>query len=460
MNKLRLRTKLKLGSGVLFALLITTGVVSYFSMRKLTELSDTVDLRAEKQLLAADIRSSLDSEKVYLGGFLLTGGEQERDRFQESARQLTDTMGTLEQLVATEEDRRLFGKMQHATEQYNSMAQRVYDLRSAGKTQEAVDLLFGAEATAARDEADQSVPDFMDYQGRINTADRTRQTASEARSRIWIAGLAVGGLLVGLPLATLTGRSVAGSVSRMVAVIQQVAANNLSVEDMRIDSKDELGDAATALNSMKNNLSAIMQSIAATAGHVASASEEIAASAISAATGSEAQKDQVHQVATAMQEMAATVHEVADNSTKAADSARQASETARQGGLIVEDTLAHMRSIAGSVRETAQKVQELGSRSDKIGKIVGVIDDIADQTNLLALNAAIEAARAGEQGRGFAVVADEVRKLAERTTKATKEIAEMIEHVQAETKATVGKIKSGTEQVEKGVEVTAAPASR
>ena len=151
----------------------------------------------------------------------------------------------------------------------------------------------------------------------------------------------------------------------------------------------------------------------------------------------------------------ATVHEVSENCNKAAESAHETAQTARRGGTIVEDTLAHMRSIAGSVRETAQKVQELGSRSDQIGKIVGVIDDIADQTNLLALNAAIEAARAGEQGRGFAVVADEVRKLAERTTKATKEIAEMIQSVQTETRGAVEKMQSGTQQVEKGVEVTA-----
>ena len=123
--------------------------------------------------------------------------------------------------------------------------------------------------------------------------------------------------------------------------------------------------------------------------------------------------------------------------------------------MIVENTRTLMRSIADSVRESAKSVQELGSCSDQIGKIVGVIDDIADQTNLLALNAAIEAARAGEQGLGFAVVADEVRKLAERTTKATKEIAEMIQSVQTETSGAVEKMQSGTQQVEKGVEVTA-----
>jgi methyl-accepting chemotaxis protein len=114
-----------------------------------------------------------------------------------------------------------------------------------------------------------------------------------------------------------------------------------------------------------------------------------------------------------------------------------------------------MRSIASSVSDTANKIADLGKRSDQIGRIVNVIDDIADQTNLLALNAAIEAARAGEQGRGFAVVADEVRKLAERTTKATKEIAEMITAMQEETKRAIDTMQTGTAQVQQGVEQTA-----
>jgi len=121
----------------------------------------------------------------------------------------------------------------------------------------------------------------------------------------------------------------------------------------------------------------------------------------------------------------------------------------------VAETLAKMKVIAESVGATANKMEELGRSSDQIGRIIGVIDDIADQTNLLALNAAIEAARAGEQGRGFAVVADEVRKLAEHTTTATKEIAQMIRNIQDETKVAVVAMESGTKQVEEGVTSTA-----
>src|SRR5205085_10849113 len=153
-------------------------------------------------------------------------------------------------------------------------------------------------------------------------------------------------------------------------------------------------------------------------------------------------------------EMSATVLQVSDNSNKAADASRKAAETARHGGTIVDETLGKMRVIAGSVSGTAKKMEELGKSSDQIGHIIGVIDDIADQTNLLALNAAIEAARAGEQGRGFAVVADEVRKLAERTTTATKEIAQMIKSIQDETKVAVTAMEEGTKQVEDGVKTT------
>jgi methyl-accepting chemotaxis protein len=224
---------------------------------------------------------------------------------------------------------------------------------------------------------------------------------------------------------------------------------------MKITSEDETGKAGEALNRMKNNLRGIIQSIAGTAEHIASASEKISSSATQQAQSAEIQKDQSVQVATAMQEMSSTVNSVSDSCHKAADAARQAAETARLGGSIVDGTLDKMRAIAESVGGTAKKMEELGKSSDQIGRIIGVIDDIADQTNLLALNAAIEAARAGEQGRGFAVVADEVRKLAERTTTATKEIAQMIKNIQNETRDAVTAMESGTHQVEEGVNSTA-----
>ena len=236
----------------------------------------------------------------------------------------------------------------------------------------------------------------------------------------------------------------------------QVAARALADGDMthhiEADSADEIGEVARALNQAFEKVGAAVAEISQHAETIASASEEISSSASQISASSDTQKQQVMQVATAMQEMSSTVQQVSDNSSRAAENAQVSGNVAIEGGKIVEETIVVIRELADSTRATAHKIEELGKSSDSIGRIIGTIDDIADQTNLLALNAAIEAARAGEQGRGFAVVADEVRKLAERTTTATKEIAGMIETIQHETKAAVDAMRTETGRVDAGVE--------
>ncbi|MFA8342554.1 MAG: methyl-accepting chemotaxis protein [Rhodothermaceae bacterium] len=204
------------------------------------------------------------------------------------------------------------------------------------------------------------------------------------------------------------------------------------------------------INSVIDALSTLIGKLAENASELASSASQISSSTEEMAAGANEQGAQTSEVASAIEEMTKTIMENTANANTAASIAQEAGQKANEGGQVVVETIDGINRISEVVVKSAETIQGLGKNSDQIGEIIQVIDDIADQTNLLALNAAIEAARAGEQGRGFAVVADEVRKLAERTTKATKEIADMIKKIQKDTSGAVEAINEGTKEVENG----------
>lgn len=261
----------------------------------------------------------------------------------------------------------------------------------------------------------------------------------------------VAAFIFGVSAALFIVSSIGRSTTTLRDTASQLAAGNLAVRAV-VSSQDELGVIGNSFNQIADTLQSAMQQISSCSDALTSAAGELRANAEQIANGSEHVAAQAATVATAGEEMAATSNDIASNCSMAVESANRACGTATDGADIVQKTVDGMSRIAVKVQESARTVESLGERSDQIGAIIGTIEDIADQTNLLALNAAIEAARAGEQGRGFAVVADEVRALAERTTRATKEIGGMIKAIQAETRTAVAAMEEGVHEVERGTE--------
>ncbi len=220
--------------------------------------------------------------------------------------------------------------------------------------------------------------------------------------------------------------------------------------NLQITSKDEIGDMATSLADMAKNLREIISNIMESSNSIASASEEISSTTEQLAAGTDNQYRQTGEVASAMEEMATSVQGTFTNAERSLKVSKKTSETASQGGEIISRTMSGMARIEQSVSDSAAKIQRLGERSKHIGQIVEVIKEIAAQTNLLALNAAIEASRAGEHGRGFEVVAEEIRKLAEKSADSTLQITEIVGEIQSETSFAVDSMSDVTREVEEG----------
>lgn len=293
------------------------------------------------------------------------------------------------------------------------------------------------------------IRDFKTIQVK-EAADLTdKMVRSMGTVKIILLSLGLGVLFITIFTAWLITRSITKPLKEVVAISGKIAQGDLTVS-VTTGSKDETGQVLESMRIMVENLRSIIGQVSNTSTQVASAASELHSTAERIATGAEEVAAQAGTVATAGEEMSATSGDIAQNCQMAAEGAQLASRSAQSGATVVEKTVAVMGQIADKVQESARTVESLGARSDQIGAIISTIEDIADQTNLLALNAAIEAARAGEQGRGFAVVADEVRALAERTTRATREIGDMIKAIQNETKGAVIVMEQGVQQVEAG----------
>jgi methyl-accepting chemotaxis protein len=238
------------------------------------------------------------------------------------------------------------------------------------------------------------------------------------------------------------------SITDLLNTINQVARGDLTIRGKV--TNDALGNVVDSVNFMLDNFTKVLERVRKAAIDVSTSANQILDAADDMTAGATQQDQEITNTSSAVEELTVSMKQVSNNAEASAEAARRALDAAEQGNRAVSDTLDGMQRIRSSVQATAKKIKSLGDRSLEISEIINVINDITEQTNLLALNAAIEAARAGEAGRGFAVVADEVRKLAEHSRSATKDIAALIKAIQAETNEAVVVMEEGTREVEAG----------
>lgn len=260
-------------------------------------------------------------------------------------------------------------------------------------------------------------------------------------------------MLFGVLAAWVITRQITRPLQDTLNAVQRIAEGDLTTS-VQVDRRDEMGQLLQGIQHMATTLRELIGGIRDGVGQIASAAEELSAVTEQTRAGANSQKSETDQVATAMHEMSATVQEVARNAEQASQAANEADGQARLGDQVVGEVIAQIERLAAEVSRSSEAMNGLQQESNKIGSVMDVIKAVAEQTNLLALNAAIEAARAGEAGRGFAVVADEVRGLAQRTQKSTEEIEALIAGLQNGTKQVAAAMRSSCSLTDSSVELT------
>ncbi|MHA7002207.1 methyl-accepting chemotaxis protein [Aeromonas schubertii] len=334
-----------------------------------------------------------------------------------------------------DEERRIFRELQERWQAYLDFHHRVWRLIDQEERERVTDILL-EEGYPLFSALHASVAQLVE---RNHGYAREGKALIEASYRQAVTSIVVAlfiGMALVILLATLLTRQIRNPLLMLTAQAGQVADGRLGhseLDDWLADGRlgyDELGQLARAIARMKRGLGDLVSEISSSVTQLGSAVEEVGAISEQSSQGMRQQQQDITQVATAMEQMHSTVQEVARNTTEAAGVAHHALDSSRQGGEVVADAIVRITRVAGEIEQAGEVVSRLEAESSNISQVLDVIRGIADQTNLLALNAAIEAARAGEQGRGFAVVADEVRTLASRTQASTAEINQMIERLQ------------------------------
>jgi methyl-accepting chemotaxis protein len=472
MNRLSdLKTATKIYGLILFTVLCLMGVgfVGIYSVRVLSHEMTTMyqDRLVPVQLLGEVRLLSKDSESKLLEVILATDANKQQiiiRNIQENTTRINKLQEDYKQISLDTYQKNKLSELEKELTDYRQARQEIIKLATSGHQNDA--FVLYTQSVSLFQKATELRRELIDYNKKLAETANLEGIADAAQVVKVVLGVTAGIILLACTWGWLIVRVIANPLNLLMIKVGDVAGGNLA-QRVKINSKDEIGQLGIAFNSMAEKLGRLIGQVIVTTEQVAASSQQLTASAEQSALAAnqvassitdvaQASQDQfqaMNQTLNSVENISAMIRHIASNANDVALDTDKAAQAARGGTNAVETAIKQMERIEKTVMESAQVVTSLGTRSEEIGEIVSVIANIASQTNLLALNAAIEAARAGEQGRGFAVVADEVRKLAEQSQAAAKQIAALIGEISTDTHKAVVAMREGTKEVNVGTQV-------
>lgn len=451
-NNYKIGTRLNIAFGSMLVFMMLLGTISIYSVWQMNKSTKSMSKSTQHAEYANNVRNSVQKANMAIMTIALVNDEKTRvmqkGLLETARKEYRASMSMLENSKQASEVKSLIAELKNKVEVNIKEDDKVIKLIESDVAELALNSFIGNMATtnAIMDLCDR----IVGLQKKENETAATAAAGSYRLTSVIVATASGVIILLALFIALLLKQSILKPLNKGVEMARMLATGNLTV-DMEVSGRDETSVLIRSIRDTIIALREIVSGIKADADNLASASVQLSSSSYEMSQNIQEESNRASQVAAAGEEMTQAVMEIAKNAVTISNSSSGTVGQAQTGGHMVENTIKEINVISDTVGEFSRIIDSLSESSQQIGNVVGVISDIADQTNLLALNAAIEAARAGEHGRGFAVVADEVRKLAEQTTTATKEIGKTIGSIKTEVGKAIMAMDQTTSQVESGV---------